>query len=56
MAYEPEWQGYASLAESGVREALFAAGVDCAMSECHEPDCISDSSVPEIRTDGWPNC
>ncbi|MGH8061955.1 MAG: hypothetical protein ACREO7_08085 [Pseudoxanthomonas sp.] len=40
MAYEPEWQGYASLAESGVREALFVAGVDCAMSACREPECI----------------
>lgn len=56
MAYEPEWQGYVSLAESGVREALFAAGVECAMSACREPDCIPDSSVPDHRTDGRPSC
>ncbi len=24
-----EWEGFASLAQSGVREALFVAGVDC---------------------------
>lgn len=32
MAGELEWQGFASLAESSIREALDAAGIDCAMS------------------------
>ena len=31
MASELQWEGFASLADSGVREALYAAGVDCAM-------------------------
>lgn len=31
MASEFQWEGFASLADSGIREALFAAGVDCAM-------------------------
>jgi len=54
MAYEPEWQGYASLAESGVREALFAAGVDCAMSAWHEPEYVPDPV--DHCTDGQPTC
>lgn len=53
MAYEPEWQGYALLAESGMRETLFAAGVDCAMSACSEPECIP-GPVPDHRTHGQP--
>jgi hypothetical protein len=53
MAYELEWQGYASLAESGVREALFAAGVDCAMSAWREPEYIPDP-VRDDHTDGRP--
>lgn len=55
MAYEPEWQGYALLLESGMREALFAAGVDCAMSECIEPECIP-ASVLDHPTHGQPAC
>ncbi|WP_162314387.1 hypothetical protein [Pseudoxanthomonas yeongjuensis] len=55
MAYEPEWQGYASLAESGVREALFAAGVDCAMSACREPECMPAHEL-DRSTDGQPTC
>ena len=51
MAYEPEWQGYASLAESGMREALFVAGVDCAMSARREPEYVP-APVPDQRTDG----
>ena len=31
MASELEWLGFASQVESGIREALDAAGVDCAM-------------------------
>ncbi len=31
MANELEWLGFASQMETGIREALDAAGVDCAM-------------------------
>jgi hypothetical protein len=37
MASELQWEGFASLADSGVREALYAAGVDCAMHGPCEP-------------------
>jgi len=51
MAYEPEWQGYASLAESGVREAMFAAGLDCAMPAPAEPE--EAACAPEHGGDDW---
>ena len=38
MANELQWEGFASMAESGIREALYAAGVDCAMHAWREPE------------------
>lgn len=43
MANEPQWEGFASVAESGIREALYAAGVDCAMTAWREPEYRSGS-------------
>ena len=40
MADEPEWQGFALFTEPWVREALYAAGVDCAVPASPEPDAI----------------
>ena len=45
MSGELQWEGFASLAQSGVREALFAAGVDCCMqAQCDagEDSCMAD--------------
>lgn len=47
MTSELQWEGFASVAESGIREALYAAGVDCAMSACREPESIADSGLDQ---------
>lgn len=36
MNYESEWDGFITLAASGVVEALYVAGVDCSVHECGE--------------------
>ena len=37
MDYESEWDGFTTLATSGVAEALYVAGVDCGVHErCEE--------------------
>lgn len=41
MMNELQWEGFAAVADSGVREALYAAGVDCALCACHEPEGIA---------------
>jgi hypothetical protein len=38
MVSELQWQGFAGAADSGIREALHAAGVDCAMPGRSEPE------------------
>lgn len=44
MAGELQWEGFVSLADSGIREALFAAGVDCAMHGPCEAGYLAASS------------
>ena len=43
MVSELQWDGFACVADSGIREALDAAGVDCAMSgrpeSEYDPEC-----------------
>lgn len=55
MTSELQWEGFASVAESGIREALYAAGVDCAMSACHEPESITGSELDQ-HMHGQPTC
>lgn len=55
MMSELQWQGFASVAESGIREALYAAGVDCAMSACGEQKSITDSELDQ-HMHGQPSC
>lgn len=38
MANELEWMGFASRMETGIREALDAAGVDCVMPRLSGPE------------------
>lgn len=51
MAGELEWEGFASQAQSGVREALSAAGLDCGVHRPAEPDSLRSAgteSAPRI--------
>lgn len=48
-----EWQGFASMVESGVREALYVAGVDCAMPGRTEPEHDSASFLESGGHDSW---
>ena len=36
MTYESEWNGFVTQSQSGVSEALYAAGVDCSVHTHHE--------------------
>ena len=40
---ELQWEGFACVADSGIREALDAAGVDCAVCGHHAQECCPDS-------------
>lgn len=55
MVGELQWEGFASVAETGIREALYAAGVDCALSACGEPDGIP-APAHDHCTHGRPTC
>ncbi len=48
MASELEWSGFATLGESGIREALDAAGVDCAMPGRSGAECDAEYSAASI--------
>jgi hypothetical protein len=57
MASEMEWSGFASLGESGIREALDAAGVDCAMPGWSGAGCDAGydaAPIPGHDEDGQP--
>lgn len=38
MSYESEWDGFAMQSQSGISEALYAAGVDCTVRWQGESD------------------
>ncbi|MEO8366457.1 MAG: hypothetical protein ABI538_09650 [Pseudoxanthomonas sp.] len=55
MASELQWEGFASLADSGIREALFAAGVDCAMHAPSEAGTFAASfQEPDAHEPSFP--
>ena len=48
MTYESEWNGFVTQSQSGIAEALYAAGVDCSVHPHREPTSGSDStSAPD---------
>lgn len=45
MNYESEWDGFSTLAASGVVEAMYVAGVDCSVHErCEQAWASTESS------------
>lgn len=53
MASELQWEGFAWVADSGIREALDAAGIDCAMRGRPESE-YEASPIPEHAADDQP--
>jgi len=48
MTYESEWNGFVTQSQSGVAEALYAAGVDCSVRSHDEADSSGESiSTPD---------
>ena len=48
MTYEAEWNGFVTQSQSGISEALYAAGVDCSVHPHREPISGGDStSTPD---------
>ena len=48
MTYESEWSGFVTQLQSGIAEALYAAGVDCSVRSHNEADSSGDSiSTPD---------
>lgn len=43
MIYESEWDGFVMQSQSGIAEALYAAGVDCTVRSQGEPDPVDDA-------------
>ena len=43
MVYESEWDGFVMQSQSGISEALYAAGVDCSVRSQGEPDFVDDA-------------
>ena len=48
MVYESEWDGFATQSQSGIAEALYAAGVDCGV---HTQGEVADSGDPAWDAD-----